>query len=72
MLLNCNHHLSAGTEAVLNGSFKSAPGKSDEASIYLYLYAAPTESYKWVCLLWSPYVYFVVPVITGGGVTIHY
>ena len=36
-LLNCSHQLSAGTEAVLNGSFKSAPGKSAEASIYLLI-----------------------------------
>ena len=32
-LLNCSHHLSAGTKAVLNSSFKSAPGKSAEVSI---------------------------------------
>ena len=35
--LNCSHHLSAGTEAVLNSSFKSASKKLVEASITLDL-----------------------------------
>ena len=37
----------------------------------LHPVVAEMASYKWVCLLWSPYVYLVVPVITGGGVTVH-
>ena len=72
-LLNCSHHLSAGTEAILNGSFKSAPGISGLGRKHYLINMQPPMSLtsKWVCLLWSPYVYFVVPVITGGGVTMH-
>ena len=70
-LLNCSHHFSAGTEAVLNSSFKSAPRKSAEASIYLVI-CSP----QWVLQVGVPIVVtlnkLVVPVITGGGVTMHY
>ena len=71
-LLNCSHHLSACRYwSSLERFFHVSTRKSAAANITLYIYEAPNESYKWLWLLWSLYVYFVVPVITGGGATLH-
>ena len=45
LLLNCSHHLSAGTEAALNNSLKSAPGNQLQRTLP-YIYVPPTESYN--------------------------